>query len=616
MSVEALTSLERELIKKVEEGDWLAAPGEHRDDLATMRSWGSEREIRASVIRDILTGHYGVEPDPRGVRIYGALISGRLDLDGVTSKVGLTLHTCYLSRGMQAKSAQLDRITLDHCALKGDRASALDAAGLTVRSNLELTNGFVAESTGGDAATVDLQFASIGGNLDMGGGARLRNTLGSALVAEGLSARSALLDGITAEGTGDLGTVRLARASIRGQLEMSCASLRNNDGPALNADGLTVTGPAYWKELFAYGTGGDGAARLLRASVGAELSMEDAMLLSPDGPALVADGLTVTGSAVFHGVTVCGKSEFGALRLQSASIGDQLDLGQATLRNPDGPALNGTSLTVKVAAFLDKIDVKGYEGQDDLGNSDSDKGGKGKDERAKDDGAKDGRDKSVVLLQNASCGHLVCDSDTLTKARTYRWNVVGLRPREYPTGLSDNLQDWLGFLRHGTTKYAAEPYQDLAAAARAQGHDKDFRTVVTRQRDHQLADGHTRLMTRAWGKFTKLTLGYGYQSWRMLILLAIAIATAVAIAIASGDTALAHTKNAPAPGPCSSTERALVGVDAALPLIRTGVAATCAPASNLPRGNTALLAITGFQAVGWVAATLFVAGFTGAVRKT
>lgn len=122
-------------------------------------------------------------------------------------------------------------------------------------------------------------------------------------------------------------------------------------------------------------------------------------------------------------------------------------------------------------------------------------------------------------------------------------------------------------------------------------------------------------LSRARGRFTKVALGYGYQSWRMLVLLMLSVTAAVSIAIASGDNALAHTKAAAMSGPCSPVERALVGVDAALPILKTGIAATSEPASALPSGNAALVAITGFQALGWAAATLFVAGFTGAVRS-
>jgi hypothetical protein len=38
-------------------------------------------------------------------------------------------------------------------------------------------------------------------------------------------------------------------------------------------------------------------------------------------------------------------------------------------------------------------------------------------------------------------------------------------------GLPDSSLDWLDLLREATPRYAAQPYQQLAAAYRAAGHD-------------------------------------------------------------------------------------------------------------------------------------------------
>ena len=60
----------------------------------------------------------------------------------------------------------------------------------------------------------------------------------------------------------------------------------------------------------------------------------------------------------------------------------------------------------------------------------------------------------------------------------------------------------------------------------------------------------------------------------------------------------------------------VLGIDTALPLVTTPVANTCLVRST----NTSGQLVTGIgittQIFGWAFATLFVAGFTGAVRKT
>ena len=80
MPSSGLSSLEQSLVEHVSRGEWLdlAAEGEAVDE-AAMRSWGDAQTCRASVIRDILRGRLTPGPDPRGVRLRGARISGRLD---------------------------------------------------------------------------------------------------------------------------------------------------------------------------------------------------------------------------------------------------------------------------------------------------------------------------------------------------------------------------------------------------------------------------------------------------------------------------------------------------------------------------------------------------------
>ncbi|WP_020387866.1 hypothetical protein [Kribbella catacumbae] len=67
--------------------------------------------------------------------------------------------------------------------------------------------------------------------------------------------------------------------------------------------------------------------------------------------------------------------------------------------------------------------------------------------------------------------------------------------------------------------------------------------------------------------------------------------------------------------PCSAVERVGIGIDIGLPLIKTAARDTCA-ASNSSAGD--VLTVTGWvlQVLAWALATLFIAGFTGAVRKT
>ena len=64
----------------------LAVGDEDVGELA-MRSWGEGGTIRATVIRDIMSGSAG--PDVRELQLAGARISGRLELQNVDTDVRL-----------------------------------------------------------------------------------------------------------------------------------------------------------------------------------------------------------------------------------------------------------------------------------------------------------------------------------------------------------------------------------------------------------------------------------------------------------------------------------------------------------------------------------------------
>jgi hypothetical protein len=176
-----------------------------------------------------------------------------------------------------------------------------------------------------------------------------------------------------------------------------------------------------------------------------------------------------------------------------------------------------------------------------------------------------------------------------------------------PTGISGNY--WLMQLRTATSGYAAQPYQHLAAVHRAAGHDSEARRVLMAQRRDQL--GRRALTGRAertWVRLTGLTLGYGYQPWRALICLLAIIGAAVVLAVVlGGQGGLARAQE-----PCTVVERIGVGLDLGTPLLNTQT--RCEATTS---GAGQVLTVTGWalRLLAWAFATLFIAGFTSAVRK-
>jgi len=348
-----LTLVEQSLVEHVCLGKRLdlAASGE-TVDMAAMRSWGDSRTCRASVIREILCGQRAEKPDPRGLRLRGARIAGRLDLENLTTDVRLDLADCFLEEGVVARDARLAFISLIGCLIEHPAEPPVDAA----RLNCSVFTLARARITGdGAGSAVNLRGARIGGDLDCDE-AVLRNSSGPALDARGVRVDQDvyLRGGFTAAGAGDDGAVNLTGARIGGSLDCSAAELRNDSGPALSADGLQIAQDVQCDHLRA-----DGGI-VLGGHIGRILSFEGATITtasSPDEPALLSDGLRVDGAMFCRN----GFTAQGEVRLPGARIGGRLYLDGAKLSNPGGQALVASRLTVGQDMYARKRQVAGHE---------------------------------------------------------------------------------------------------------------------------------------------------------------------------------------------------------------------------------------------------------------
>ncbi|MFF2431738.1 hypothetical protein [Streptomyces mirabilis] len=278
----------------------------------------------------------------------------------------------------------------------------------------------------------------------------------------------------------------------------------------------------------------------------------------------------------------------GAVRFLGAHIG-LLDCDGARLENTSGPALHAEFLRVDHSVFL------------------------------RDGFRATGAGHSVLALNGVSVGSLWLDTSGVTRSGQATGALVGIDGLTYadlpaPVGLAR----WLELLRDHTPGYSAQPYQQLAAVHRAAGHDSEVRDILMAQRRDQIDRGGLRRRDRAWARFTGLTLGFGYQPWRALLLLFAVLASSVALAVILGGPGggLQRTARANTPTtPCSVVERVGVGLDLGLPVVKTGAQDLCVP-TDTRAGQTLTVAGWLLQLAAWASATLFIAGFTGAVRKT
>jgi hypothetical protein len=402
-----------------------------------------------------------------------------------------------------------------------------------------------------------------------------------------------LTEGFEATCSAESASVCLTGARIGGNLNCRRTILRNDSGPALYAPRLQVEQDVYLTDGFEATCSAESASVCLTgARIGGNLDCRGAILRNNSGPAFNADSARVElDVSLCDGFVATGTSKFGAVRLPSAYIGGQLNCARAVLRNDCGSALNVDSIQVKQHVFLSD----GFE-------------------------ASGAGEKAVLVLEDVRIGGCLKFDPARLIHRTNPQellNVDGLIYSGVPRGIDTDT--WLTLLREATPVYAPQPYQELAAAHRAAGHESQARRILIAQRRDQINRGAlTGRAERAWARLTGVTLGYGYQPWRALIGLFAILGVAVLLALVlGGHGGLAQVQSQPLPTSvqCGAIDRIGVGLDLGTPLLTTGARTRCEPTRTTTGG---ILTITGWilRLLAWALATLFIAGFTSAVRKT
>ncbi|MEV0679516.1 hypothetical protein AB0I60_23620 [Actinosynnema sp. NPDC050436] len=171
-----------------------------------------------------------------------------------------------------------------------------------------------------------------------------------------------------------------------------------------------------------------------------------------------------------------------------------------------------------------------------------------------------------------------------------------------------SVDEWLDLLATRTPTYASQPYLQLAAAHQAAGNERDVRrTRIAQQRD-LIRRGRLTRWGRLWHRVTGATVGYGYRPALALVwLVGTLLAAVVLVAAVAGPAGLVRS--------CSTVEQVGHALNAVTPLAKPeGV--KCQVLTTTGLGRFVVVSTWVLQLLAWAFATLFVAGFTGLVRKT
>ncbi|QGF23519.1 hypothetical protein [Raineyella fluvialis] len=358
------------LLERAGTGDTLRLPafGTGGDpDAALADAWPVECLLPADQLRTALIALVRTKDaqDPRGLRIVGADILGRLDLDHLDLPLPFRLDHCRLRAGVTAVNATLADLSLRGSVFTtapspGWAPPAVDLRGASITGELGMT-GAVVTGRGEDALVLD--GATIGGAafLDRGfcavgqvraHGATVRgqlNMTGAALTALGGDAlvldRASIGGGVFLDrGFRATGTVRAHGMTSSGELNMTGAALTALGGDALVLDRASIGGGVFLDRGFRT----KGRVRAHGAMIAGQLNMSGATLAGA-GDALVLDGATI-GSGVFLDA---GFRASGQVRLHTTTIAGQLNMSGATLTGGGRDALVLDRVSIGGGVFLD-----------------------------------------------------------------------------------------------------------------------------------------------------------------------------------------------------------------------------------------------------------------------
>lgn len=552
-----LTDPEATVVEHAVTSTWCEFGSSHpcgNDDRGHGEKWGPERTIRAQLLYELLAGsdqlplndsRRGQAQRPGAVRIKGARITGRLDLEGVEMRYPLHLDCCYLDCEVPVllRDAHAPTIRLTNCHLP----FGLDAYQLRTTGDLNL---YGVNLYGYHAVSAD--------------------------------ANSAL---------------RLIRAHIGGTLYLSRGRFcnpnpdrdpdPNPDRFAVNAHGLRVDGDLLCKEQFE----ADGGMWLAGAHIGGLVNLSGGKFRNPNGLAINADRVRVDWGLFCNR----GFEADGEVRLRGAQVSGVLDLSRGKFRNPNGFAVNALGLRLDGGGIWQPDEVLGVV---NLAFAHA---------TVWSDHAVGRRAQTLlhgfqyeVLYPGPKPTASLAPPGPETRSMVLRTLQSASRPGADEVAPRERIE-WLNQDPNG---YSPQPYAQLAAIYRSEGHDAAARTILvaSQKRRRQSRRGWRSWPSQAWGRLLLVTVGYGYRPWLALLWLLALVTIGTLVIRCRPDAELVRIAGAP------PRNALLYTVDVLLPFVDLGYGKWVAHGWVLR--ITAVLVV-----LGWVLATAVVAAFAGVLRR-
>ena len=423
---------------------------------------------------------------------------------------------------------------------------------------------------------MNLAGASIGGQLDCTRG-KFSNKDHTAIQADAamIAADVFLSDDFKAEGK-----VNLAGASIGGQLSCTGGKFSNKGQTAINANAATITASVLLRDGFK----AEGEVNLLRASLGGNLQCTGGQFLNETRSALDAEGAKIGGSVFLGGKS--NNSQFqakGKMIFLNASIDDRLELYSIESNNSASTILDLRFAKVNTFSFKDRQAEESWIEQIKEGQL-----------------CLNGFVYSTINVTNAAI-----KDNTLKK-----WLRLQIKKDSDPQ--SEN-----GFF--------VQPYEQLAAVLKANGHQKAATKVLIAKEDDRRRYGGLTCWGKVWNGILRVAIAHGYRPQQALLYSVLVILVGWKVFFLN-QALMAKTKVNP--GPSAVFNPLVYSIDTFTPVIDLHQQKMWLPDASKGkeryifhpslkrRSGDWLRRYFWFQIIaGWVLTSLWVAGFTGLVRS-
>jgi hypothetical protein len=493
-----LSVAEEKLFRGAETGEVssVLSGKEAEDDPQNAHTWGADRVVAAECITWLCTHEEASRLiTHRGIQVTGVRVDSDLELQFANFEFPLSIASSSLA------GIFLHRARFPELSLQGSHIKGLRADGASINGPVFLRKGFRCDGE------VRLVGAMISGTLTCLG-AHLNNAKGDAMNADGVR-----IDGDFNLGDCSVdGQIRFLGAKINGNVDCRGTRLSNSGDDAIAADGASVMGDVFLRQIPIC----EGAIRLIGATISGDISCDNTWISNPSGTVLNLDRTKIEGSVFLRNNFGCQ----GQVRIMGATINGNLECDGARLSNPGGTVLN-----IEGTRFLRNVFLRrGFYA-------------KGRVNLA-----------SAIIEGSLHIYGLTNSQDLILNLRHSRigtlWDDQASWPAQGNLFLDgfqyDRLSEtsplnaksrnlWLS--RQRADQFLPQPFEQLAMALRAMGHNRDARLIMIEK--NRARARHADFLSQDWWWYRAFgrAIGYGYRPWRAFAMsLAVIIVGAVLFA--------------------------------------------------------------------------------------